>query len=61
MQGTKPVDNYMTQFEEYKMWFNVVENKIVILCKFSWDLNNDFRKELVHREVTPLNQAYTLV
>ena len=60
-QGSKPITEYVVQFEEYLMRCNITEDKSMTLSHFRQFLNDDLRKELVLREVTTLDQAYTFV
>ena len=60
-QGSKPVTEYVAQFEEYLMHCNIRKDKRMNLSRFRQGLNDDLRKELVLREVTTLEQAYTFI
>ncbi|GFZ08222.1 hypothetical protein Acr_20g0000300 [Actinidia rufa] len=60
-KGSKPVAEYVAQFEEYLMRCNIREDERMTLSRFRQGLNDDLRKELVLREVDTLDQAYTFV
>ncbi|KAA8522207.1 hypothetical protein F0562_012880 [Nyssa sinensis] len=60
-QGLKSTTEYVAQFEEYLMRFNVVEDERMTSSRFRRGLNDDLRRELVLSEVTTLDQAHTLV
>ena len=55
-QGSKPDNEYVAQFEEYLMHYNIREDKRMTLSRFRHGLNDDLRKELVLREVATLTR-----
>ncbi|XP_022847564.1 uncharacterized protein LOC111370094 [Olea europaea var. sylvestris] len=60
-QGSRPVIEYVAQFDEFRMRCQVVEHEAMNLSRFRQGLRNDLRRELVFRGVTTLNHAYSFV
>ncbi|KAG2717127.1 hypothetical protein I3760_03G158600 [Carya illinoinensis] len=60
-QGNRPVTEYVTQFDEFRMRCHVVEDEAMTLSRFRQGLKDDLRRELVLRVVTTLDHAYSLV
>ncbi|GFY95544.1 AGC (cAMP-dependent, cGMP-dependent and protein kinase C) kinase family protein [Actinidia rufa] len=60
-QGSKPVTEYVAQFEEYLMRCNIMEDERITPSHFRHGLNDNLQKELVLQEVATLDQAYTSV
>ncbi|XP_035551732.1 uncharacterized protein LOC118349895 [Juglans regia] len=60
-QGNRPVTEYVTQFDEFRMRCHIVEDEAMTLSRFRQGLKDDLRRELVLRGVTTLDYAYSLV
>ena len=60
-QGNKPINEYITQFNDYMIRCAIRENEVMTLHRFCKGLNDDLRKEVEFQGVSTLNQAYTLV
>ncbi|XP_022856383.1 uncharacterized protein LOC111377500 [Olea europaea var. sylvestris] len=61
IQGSRPVTEYVAQFDEFRMRCQVVEDEIMTLSRFRQGLRDDLRRELVLRGVTTLDHAYSFV
>ncbi|XP_035551749.1 uncharacterized protein LOC118349905 [Juglans regia] len=60
-QGNRPVTEYVTQFDEFRMRCHIVEDEAMTLSRFRQGLKDDLRRELVLRGVATLDHAYSLV
>jgi hypothetical protein len=60
-QGGKSANEYVAQFDEYRMRCAVREDEVMTLSRFRKGLNDDLRREVVLRGVSTLDEAYTLV
>lgn len=61
IQGNRPVIEYVTKFDEFRMRCHIVEDEAMTLSRFGQGLKDDLRCELVLRGVTTLDYAYSLV
>jgi hypothetical protein len=57
-QGGKFANEYVAQFDEYRMRCAVREDKVMTLSRFQKGLNDDLRREVVFRGVSTLDNAY---
>ncbi|XP_022859696.1 uncharacterized protein LOC111380384 [Olea europaea var. sylvestris] len=60
-QGSRPVTEYVAQFDEFRMRYQVVEDEVMTLSRFRQGLRDDLRHELVLRGVTTLDHTYSFV
>ena len=60
-QGGNSANEYMTQFDEYRIRCAVREDEVMTLSRFRKGLNDDLKREVVLRGVSTLDEAYTLV
>jgi len=60
-QGTKSINEYITQFNDYVIRCAIRESEAMTLHRFCRGLNDDLRREVVFQGVSTLDQAYTLV
>ena len=60
-QGSKPVFEYITKFDEYMSWCDVVEDEVITLSRFRAGLREDLRWELIFREIYTIKDAYEIV
>ncbi|XP_022841848.1 uncharacterized protein LOC111365525 [Olea europaea var. sylvestris] len=60
-QGSRPVTEYVAQFDEFRMRCQVVEDEVMTLSRFRQGLRDDLRRELVLKGVTTLDHTYSFV
>jgi hypothetical protein len=60
-QGGKSANEYMAQFDEYRMRCAVKGDEMMTLSRFRKGLNDDLRRKVVFRGVSTLDNVYTLV
>jgi len=60
-QGGKYANEYVAQFDEYRMRCAVRVDEVMTLSRFQKGLNNDLRREVMLNSVSTLDEAYTLV
>ena len=59
-QDNRSATEYVEQFEEYRIR-NATKDKPITLSRFRKGLNYDLQRELVARQISTLDDAYTLV
>ena len=60
-QGGKFANEYVAEFDEYRMRCAVREDEVMTLNRFKKCLHDDLKREVVLRGVSTLDEAYTLV
>ena len=60
-QDNRFATKYVEQFEEYRIRSNAIEDEPITLSRFRKGLNYDFQREFVARQISTLDDAYTLV
>ena len=60
-QDNRSTTEYVVQFEEYRIRSNATEDEPITLSRFRKGLNYDLQRELVARQISTLDDAYTLV
>ena len=60
-QDNKSTTEYVEQFEEYMIRSNATEDQPITLSRFRKGLNYDLQRELVARQISTLDDTYTLV
>jgi len=62
-QGNKSATDYIAKFDEYLNRCGAIEleSPVQTLSRFRFDLRDDYRRELIARGITTLEQAYQLV
>ena len=61
IKATCWINEYVEQFEEYRIRSNATEDQPITLSRFRKGLNYDLQRELVARQISTLDDAYTLV
>jgi len=56
-QGGKSANEYVAQFDEYRMRCAVREDEVMTLSRFQKGLNDDLRREVVLRGVSTLDNV----
>ena len=60
-QGSKPVRDYISKFDDFLSRYDLGEEESVILSRFRTGLRDDLQRELFLREVSTVQEAYELV
>ncbi|XP_022880942.1 uncharacterized protein LOC111398247 [Olea europaea var. sylvestris] len=60
-QGSRPVTEYVAQFDEFRMKCQVIEDEVMTLSRFRQGLRDELRREVVLRGVATLDHAYSFV
>ena len=60
-QGSRPVSEYISKFDEFLSRCDLQENEHVILSRFGDGLKEDLQPKLLLREVSTLQHAYHMV
>ena len=60
-QDNRSATEYVEQFEEYRIHSNAIEDEPITLSRFRKGLNYDLQRELVARQISTLDDAYSLV
>ncbi|XP_022847654.1 uncharacterized protein LOC111370198 [Olea europaea var. sylvestris] len=60
-QGSRPVTEYVSQFDEFRMKRQVVEDEAMTWSRLRQGQRDDLRRELILRGVTTLDHPYSFV
>ncbi|KAF3976745.1 hypothetical protein CMV_000101 [Castanea mollissima] len=60
-QDNRSTTEYVEQFEEYRIHSNATEDEPITFSRFRKGINYDLQRELMARQISTLDDAYTLV